>query len=197
MLGAIIGDIVGSRFEWDNIKSKEFEFFASDCKPTDDSVMTLAIAKAFLSCDEDYFDLANQAVVCMQELGHCYPNARYGGRFIQWLGLEDPKSCRSFGERFVQRFRPTRPKPYGSFGNGSAMRVSPCAYAAVTLDEALRLAEITAAVTHNHPEGIRGPKAVAGAIFLALHDAGKEQIKKFVEENYYPLNFTLDEIRPS
>lgn len=177
MLGAIIGDIVGSRFERHNIKSKKFDFFAPDCRPTDDSVMTLAIAKAFLSCDSGYSDLADQAVICMRELGRCYSNAGYGGRFIQWLNLEYPK-------------------PYGSFGNGSAMRVSPCAYAAATLDDALRLAEITAAVTHNHPEGIRGAKVVAGAVFLALHSADKKQIKKFIEENYYRLDFTLNKIRP-
>lgn len=194
MLGAIIGDIVGSRFERNNIKSKEFELFTSDCKPTDDSVMTLAVAKAFLSCNKDHSNLANQAVVCMQELGRRYPNAGYGGRFIQWLGLEHRKTL---GERFIQQFGLTRPKPYGSFGNGSAMRVSPCAYAAATLDEALRFAETTAAVTHNHPEGIRGAKAVAGAAFLALHNSDKEQIKEFVEENYYSLDFTLDEIRPA
>lgn len=194
MLGAIIGDIVGSRFERNNIKSKEFELFTSDCKPTDDSVMTLAVAKAFLSCNKDHSNLANQAVVCMQELGRRYPNAGYGGRFIQWLGLERRKTL---GERFIQQFGLTRPKPYGSFGNGSAMRVSPCAYAAATLDEALRFAETTAAVTHNHPEGIRGAKAVAGAAFLALHNSDKEQIKEFVEENYYSLDFTLDEIRPA
>lgn len=177
MLGAIIGDIVGSRFERNNVKSKEFALFTSNCRPTDDSIMTLAIAKALLSCDEDHSDLADQAIICMQELGRRYPNAGYGGRFIQWLGLEHPR-------------------PYGSFGNGSAMRVSPCVYAAATLDEALRLAEITAAVTHDHPEGIRGAKAAAGAIFLALHRTDRGQIKRFIEENYYQLDFTLDEIRP-
>lgn len=195
MLGAIIGDIAGSRFEWHNIKSKEFELFTLDCRPTDDSVMTLAVAKAFLSCNKDYSDLADQTVICMQELGHRYPNAGYGGRFIQWLGLECPKPRKNL--RFMQRFSPTRPKPYGSFGNGSTMRVSPCAYAAATLDEALHFAETTAAVTHNHPEGIRGAKAVAGAVFLALHSSDKKQIKKFIEENYYRLDYTLDEIRPA
>jgi len=178
VLGAIIGDIVGSRFERHNVKAKQFDFFASNCMPTDDSIMTLAIAKAFLSCNRDDSDLADQAIVCMQELGRRYPYAGYGGRFIQWLGS-------------------AHPAPYGSFGNGSAMRVSPCAYAAATLDEALRFAEITAAVTHNHPEGIRGAKAAAGAIFLALNDADKGEIKKFIEENYYLLDFTLDKIRPA
>lgn len=196
MLGAIIGDIVGSRFERHNIKSKKFDFFAPDCRPTDDSIMTLAISKALLSCDGDYSKLANQAVICMQKLGHYYPDAGYGGRFIQWLGLEHPRFRKNFGLRFVQQIGSRHPKPYGSFGNGSAMRVSPCAYAAATLDDALRLAETTAAVTHNHPEGIRGAKAVAGAAFLALHNSDKEQIKEFVEENYYRLDSTLNKIRP-
>lgn len=127
----------------------------------------------------------------MQELGRRYPNAGYGGRFIQWLGLEHPKPCKNL--RFMQRFSSTRPKPYGSFGNGSVMRVSPCAYAAATLDETLRFAEIAAAVTHNHPEGMRGAKAVAGAIFFALHSADKEQIKKFLKKT--TIDWTLLWIR--
>lgn len=178
MIGAIIGDIVGSRFEWHNLKSKDFELFTSACHPTDDSVMTLAVANAFLNCASNYSDLPGRTVECMAALGKHYPRAGYGSSFRTWINSEDHR-------------------PYNSFGNGSAMRVSPCAYAAVTLDEALQFAEITAAVTHNHPDGVCGAKAVAGAIFLALHGSGKEQIKAFVEENCYPLNFTLDEIRPA
>ena len=107
MLGAIIGDISGSRFEWDNHKSKEFDLLTWRCHPTDDSNMTLAIAQAILSCDGDWSSLSQHAVQCMRELGRKYPRG-YGGRFKQWLMSDDPK-------------------PYGSWGNGSAMRVSPCA----------------------------------------------------------------------
>lgn len=179
MLGAIIGDIVGSRFEWHNIKTKEFELFTRECRPTDDSVMTLAIAKAILSCNgEDFSGLGEKAVGCMQELGNHYPRAGYGGHFRKWLAQENPQ-------------------PYNSFGNGAAMRVSPCAYAAGTLDEALQLAKAVTEVTHNHPEGIKGAQATTAAIFLALHGGSIEEIRAHIHENYYPMNFTLDEIRPA
>ena len=177
ILGAVIGDIVGSRFEHHNDKSKKFELFTQDCKFTDDTVMTLAVAKAFLQCREDRSDLADQAIKSMQELGRKYPSAGYGDRFRQWLQAEHPQ-------------------PYCGNGNGSAMRVSPCAYVADTLEEALKFAEIITVVSHNHPDAIYGAKAAAGAVFLALHNADKAQIKKFVEENCYPMDFTLDEIRP-
>lgn len=179
MLGAIIGDIAGSRFEWQNIKSKEFELFTQGCGPTDDSVMTLAIAKAILSCNgRDFSGLGEKAVSCMQELGNRYPHAGYGGRFYGWLAQEDPQ-------------------PYYSYGNGSAMRVSPCAYAADTLEEALQLAKAVTEVTHNHPEGIKGAQAATAAIFLALHGSSIGEIRAHINENYYPMNFTLDEIRPA
>lgn len=177
MLGAIIGDIVGSRFERHNIKSKDFTLFTPDCKPTDDSVMTLAVAKAILSCDGDYSRLADQTVAYMQELGRRYPNAGYGGHFKQWL-------------------KDRHPQPYNSYGNGSAMRVSPCAYAGKTPDEVKELSKIVSCVTHNHPEGIKGAEAVAVAIFMARSGSTKEDIRDAVNENYYPMNFTLDEIRP-
>lgn len=177
MLGAIIGDIVGSRFEWDNHKSKDFKLFTRDCEPTDDSVMTLAVAKAILTCDGDYSKLADQAVMCMQELGRRYPDAGYGGHFRHWLRQEHPQ-------------------PYNSYGNGSAMRVSPCAYAAGTLDEATALATVVTDVSHNHPEGIKGAEATTAAIFLALHGSSIAEIRDHINKNYYPMNFTLDEVRP-
>lgn len=176
MLGAIIGDIVGSRFEWHNIKSKDFLLFTSGCFPTDDSIMTLAIAKALLSCRDDYSDLANQAIVCMQDLGRYYPHAGYGGRFSWWLRQEHPK-------------------PYGSYGNGAAMRVSPCAYAAETLDEVKALAKTVTEVTHNHPEGIKGAEATVTAVFMELHGHSVDEIRKEIQSNYYALDFTLDQIR--
>ena len=177
MLGAIIGDVVGSRFEWDNIKSKEFTFFESVCRPTDDSVMTLAVAKAILACDGDYSSLSDQVVQCMQELGRRYPRAGYGGNFRKWLRSPDPK-------------------PYHSFGNGSAMRVSPCAYAASTMEDAIALAKAVTEMTHNHPEGIKGAVATTAAIFMALHGSSKEEIRAVIERDYYKLDFTLDQIRP-
>lgn len=177
ILGAIVGDVAGSRFEWNNLKSKEFELFTRACRPTDDSIMTLAIAKAILSCaGTDFSGVGKEAIASMQELGNRYPNAGYGGHFRRWLSHPDPQ-------------------PYNSWGNGSAMRVSPCAYAADTLEEVLAIARAVTEVTHNHPEGIKGAEAATAAIFLALHGSSMEEIRTHIHENYYPMNFTLDEIR--
>ena len=178
MIGAIIGDIVGSRFEWHNIKTKEFELFHRRCRPTDDSVMTLAIAQAILSGTEDMEVLSRTAVRYMLKLGRRYPNAGYGGRFRRWLYAENPQ-------------------PYNSFGNGSAMRVSPCGFAAKTLDKAIAMADAVTCVTHDHPEGMKGAEATAAAIFLARSGKTKEEIREHIVQHYYPLGFTLDEIRPS
>lgn len=178
MLGAIIGDVVGSRFEWNNIKSKKFELLTNECRPTDDSVMTLAIAKSILSCDTtDFSQVAEKAVICMQELGRRYPYAGYGGSFRHWL-------------------RQAMPQPYGSYGNGAAMRVSPCAYAADSLKGAEALARAVTEVTHNHPEGIKGAQATAAAIFMALHGSSMAEIRDYINHNYYSMSFTLEEIRP-
>ena len=120
MLGAIIGDIVGSRFEWDNIKTKEFDFLTYKCSVTDDSIMSLAVAKAIVQCEGDYSALSKNAVKYMQEIGRPYPFCGYGGMFRQWMYSDDPK-------------------PYGSYGNGAAMRVSACGFAATYMDEAIEL----------------------------------------------------------
>ena len=178
MIGAIIGDIVGSRFEWHNIKTKEFDFFTSRCRPTDDSVMTLAVAQAILNSGGDLDALEREAVSCMQALGRRYPRAGYGGRFHRWLSMEHPQ-------------------PYNSYGNGSAMRVSPCGFAARSLDEAFAMADAVTAVTHNHPEGMKGAEATSAAIFLARSGKTKEEIRAHIEQNYYKIDFTLDEIRPT
>ena len=178
MIGAIIGDIVGSRFEWDNVKTKEFEFFDPDCFFTDDSVMTLAVAQAILKCGGDLDALEREAVACMRELGKHYPLAGYGGRFTMWLLSKNPK-------------------PYNSFGNGSAMRVSPCGFAAKTLEEAIAMADAATKVTHNHPEGMKGAEATAAAIFLARSGASMQEIRDYIEQNYYKIDFALDEIRPT
>lgn len=177
MLGAITGDIVGSRFEHNNRKSKDFPLLTDACQPTDDSIMTLAVAKALLTCRPDYSDLSLQAVACMQAFGRQYPHAGYGGFFQRWLAAENPV-------------------PYNSYGNGAAMRVSPCAYAAHTLEEAKALSKAVTEVTHDHPEGLKGAEAVTVAIYMALHGRSIAEIREHIHQNYYPMDFTLDEIRP-
>ncbi len=177
--GAVIGDIVGSEYEFNNIKVKEFPLLSDGCSYTDDTIMTVAVAKALLRITHgDKSELQDFFVEEMQRLGRMYPYPKggYGGNFSQWI-LSD------------------KPKPYNSFGNGSAMRVSPCAIYAVELEEALELAEISAAVTHNHPEGIKGAKATAAAIFMAKVGKSREEIKKYISDEFYPLDKTVDEIR--
>lgn len=176
MLGAIIGDIVGSRFEWHNIKTKDFILFYPKCRPTDDSVMTLAIAKAIMDCGDDYSDLGTKAVEAMQSIGRNYPRCGYGRKFISWIYSNDPK-------------------PYNSYGNGAAMRVSPCAYAARSLEEAIDLSRKVTEVTHNHPEGIKGAEAVAVAVYMAKTGSSIEEIREHITANYYPMDFSLDSIR--
>ncbi len=176
MLGAIIGDIVGSRFEWHNIKSKGFEFLTYKCSPTDDSIMTLALAQAILVSKPDYSDLSQNAVECMQRVGRNYPDCGYGGKFRRWMFSSNPQ-------------------PYNSFGNGAAMRVSPAGFAATSLEEAKVLARKVTEVTHNHPEGLKGAEATAVAIYMARTGSSILEIRDYIDQNYYPMNFTLDGIR--
>lgn len=190
MIGAIIGDVVGSRFEFNNHRSKEFELFTEDCFATDDSIMTLAVAKAImvamkerdlsnsLASPEFRILLSDLTVRYMQEIGQQYPGCGFGGRFNRWVfsGV---------------------PEPYNSFGNGAAMRVSPAGFIANSEEEAIALAEIVTAVTHNHPEGIKGAVATAIAIYLARKGATKIEIKERIEKEYYSLGFTIDDIRPT
>lgn len=180
MLGAISGDVIGSVYEVNNVKNKNFDFFVKGTRFTDDSVMTCAIANACVdylnTSDIDTF--RESCIRNMRCLGLSHINAGYGGTFIHWLVAKNPH-------------------PYNSFGNGSAMRVSPVAYVADNLKDAETLAEISASVTHNHPYGINGAKAVAGCIWLLLSGKNKDDIKNYVENNYYSLNFTLNEIRKS
>ena len=180
MLGALIGDIAGSRFEWHNIKTKDFELLTAmgRCRPTDDSIMSLAVAKAILDCNGDYSGLEQRAVSCMQKLGRKYPHAGYGGKFHKWIYADDPR-------------------PYNSLGNGAAMRVSPCGFAASTLDEAISLARAVTKVTHNHPEGMKAAEATSAAIFLARSGKSMLEIRDYIEANYYKIDFTLDSIRPT
>lgn len=178
MLGAIIGDIVGSRFEWNNIKSKEFDFLNYKCEFTDDSVMTLAVAKAILNSKEDYSDLGELCIKYMQEVGKLYPNCGYGGYFSKWVMSDDPK-------------------PYNSFGNGAAMRVSAVGFVAKSLEEAISLSKKVTEVTHNHPEGIKGAEATAVAIYMAKTGSNILEIRDYIDKHYYPMNFRLDDIRES
>ena len=181
VIGAIIGDIAGSVYEFDNYRGKDFVMFddydGGRCFATDDSIMTLAVAKALLDAGEDGEGLAELTAYNMRKVGRPYPHCGYGGRFYDWM-YDD-----SMG-------------PYNSFGNGSAMRVSPVAYFARSLTQAEEFAEQTAAVTHNHPEGIKGAKVTAGLVYLALNGLNKNALRAYAEESY-DLNFTLDEIRPT
>ena len=178
LYGAIIGDIVGSKYEFNNIKSKDFPLFSEGCSYTDDTIMTIAVANALQNSWNKKEEFISCLINEMTKLGREYPHPQggYGGRFAGWLQSDNPQ-------------------PYNSFGNGSAMRVSACAIYAVELNEALEFAELSAVVTHNHPEGIKGAKAVAAAIFLAKQKKSKKEIKKYIEENFYPLNETVEDIR--
>jgi type I restriction enzyme M protein len=188
MLGAIVGDIVGSRFEFNNHRSKDFDLFGEGCFATDDSIMTLAVAKAIMeatartpavSDDDREFHtlLSGLTVKYMRKIGRKYPNCGFGGRFSKWVFSDDPK-------------------PYNSFGNGAAMRVSPAGFAAKSERDAHRLAETVTAVTHNHEEGIKGAKATVTAIYMARRGAPMYEIREQIAREYYPIDFTIDSIRP-
>lgn len=188
ILGAICGDIAGSRYEFHNIKTmlSPDELIGAGCRFTDDTVLTCGVADALLQKmdglpdgwfrDEGYRQtMTEQFCQSIRRYGQTYPHAGYGGRFRRWLQEKDAR-------------------PYGSWGNGSAMRASFAGWAASSMEEALALGELSAAVTHDHPEGIKGAQVVAGSIFLLRQGAGKEELRQFVSW-YYPLDFTLDEIR--
>ena len=179
MIGAIVGDIVGSKYEWVYFKSKDFEFWDPDkCSFTDDSVMTIAVAMALADWKKNGGDLPTHVVRRIRELGRRYPHAGYGGRFDRWLFSADAR-------------------PYNSYGNGAAMRVSACGWAANSIEEAVALSDAVTAVTHNHPEGLKGAAATAACVYLARTGTPKDEIRRHVEENYYKIDFTIDEIRPT
>lgn len=176
MLGAIIGDIVGSRFEWNNIKTKDFELFTDKCGFTDDSVMTIAVADALMRAEGNIDILPTYAVESMQRIGRPYPHCGYGGSFYHWIYSDAPK-------------------PYNSYGNGAAMRVSACGFLAKNLEEAKAFSNAVTAVSHNHPEGLKGAEATTAAIFLARSGKTISEIKQYIQNEYYPIDFTLEEIR--
>ena len=171
MVGAVIGDIIGSRLEKNNIKNKDFELFTKQSRYTDDTVLTIAIADCLLN-SKDY-------AKTVKKYGRNYPFAGYGGTFKKWL---------------VGIIR----GPYNSWGNGSAMRVSPIGFAFNDEEKILEEAKKSAEITHNHEEGIKGAQAIAISIFLARKGKSKKEIKKYIEERFgYDLNRTIDEIRPN
>lgn len=175
MIGAIVGDVAGSRFEWRNIKKKSFTLLDSHCFKTDDTLMTVAVAKAILE-NKDRSVLGKDCIYWMQKIGRPHPDRGWGSRFKEWLYTDDPQ-------------------PYNSYGNGAAMRVSAVAWAAQTLDECMSMSKAVTEISHNHPEGIKGAEAIAVATFMALHGSTKDEIKAKMQE-YYNLDFTLDAIRP-
>ncbi len=176
VMGAIVGDIVGSKYEFNNHRSKDFELFSDGCFATDDSIMTIAVMRALMDADGDDGKLSAATVSAMREIGQMYPGCGFGGRFFDWM------------------FSPN-PKPYGSYGNGAAMRVSPVAYVSSSLEEVKRKSRLVTEVTHGHPEGIKGAEATAAAAWMALFGADKSEIIDVIERDYYPLDFTIDEIR--
>jgi len=173
ILGAIVGDIIGSIYEFDNIKTKDFLLFSGRNEFTDDSIMTIATMQALMDGGK-----ASDFIANYQQLGNKYPSS-YGLRFGDWLVSKNPQ-------------------PYNSWGNGSAMRVSPVAWFYDNLEEVEKVAKLSASVTHNHPEGIKGAQATAAAVFMARTGKSKLQIKSYLENQYYyTLDFTLDDIRPT
>ena len=182
MYGAILGDIIGSPYEFDQgYKTKDFPLFSRNSKFTDDSVMTLAVADAFLSLppEASEVEIRRFLVRSMQTYGQAFPHAGYGGMFRRWLKAPNPQ-------------------PYGSYGNGSAMRVSSAAWLFDDLQTVRHMARLSAEVTHNHPEGIKGAEATASAIYLARTGSTKAEIKSYIEANFhYDLSRSCDEIRPT
>ena len=181
MYGAILGDIIGSPYEFDRgNKTKDFPLFCRRSYYTDDSIMTVAVAEGLMDAGKDASPqkMARCVTSSMLKWGRKYPNAGYGLRFIRWLASSNPK-------------------PYGSYGNGSAMRVSAAGWLYDTLERTREAAVATSVPTHDHPEGIKGAESVASAIFLARNGSSKDEIRSYIVENFgYDLSRTCDEIRP-
>ena len=180
MLGAILGDMIGSPYEFtqNNIKTTDFPLFSEKSHFTDDTVMTLAVAEGLMNGENDEDAVKAELIAAMRKYGKMYPWAGYGQKFFLWLGSK-------------------KPEPYGSYGNGSAMRVSSVAWLFDDLATVERFARISAEVTHNHPEGIKGAQATAAAIFMARQGETKEAVQNYIETHYgYDLSRTPEMIRP-
>ncbi|HHW94178.1 MAG TPA: ADP-ribosylglycohydrolase family protein [Clostridiaceae bacterium] len=183
MFGAIIGDIIGSPYERpaNNIRTKDFPLFSERSRFTDDTVMTLAVADAFfeIGYSTEELSIRETLIRSMQKFGRRHPNTGYGKHFMKWLTSPWPQ-------------------PYGSYGNGSAMRVSSVGWLFHDLAKVRQMARLSADVSHNHPEGIKGAEAVASAIFLARTGSSKEEIREYIEVRFkYDLSRTIDDIRPT
>lgn len=182
MLGAIIGDIAGSRFEFRNIHTKNFELFGEGCHPTDDTIMTIAVADAVYHWRKDgsgeYKKLSEYAEKAMRSWGLRYPDAGYGANFSEWLNNPGMKA-------------------YNSAGNGAAMRISPVGDAAETIDECIAMSRAVTEITHNHPDGIKGAEATALQIFLARHGKNIEYLRQYEEAHYYPIDHDFDALYES
>ncbi len=177
MLGAIFGDIVGSKYEFNNIKTTEFELLDSDMSYTDDTILTVAVADWLLQKTLSKMSLIR--IIKSYVAHYPHPKGGYGGRFSQWATSNETQA-------------------YGSWGNGAAMRVSAVGWAFDTLEETEDIAALTAEITHNHPEGVKGAQAVAAAIFWARNGKSKQEIKCYIERHYgYDLSATCNEIRPT
>lgn len=173
MFGALVGDIIGSHFEFNNTKSKDFPFFNDDTRFTDDSVLTLAISKYFLKFPKEINK--NELIKIIKETAQKYINAGYGPSFLRWINSNSSL-------------------PYNSYGNGAAMRVSPVAYVSNSLEETIKLSDFVTSITHNHEEGLKGARCIATSIYLLLHGATKSEVKEYVEKNYYQLNFDYQDL---
>lgn len=196
MLGAITGDVIGSHYEFDNTKDYEFPLFCKDSNYTDDSIMTLAVAHWLMNDKELSYQGLEDAMLLFGQQFKC-PKGGYGGGF--WTWLFSPEVLYDYDDKYGKApyESATGRHPYGSYGNGSAMRVSAIGWFFDTLKETERVAAISAAITHNHPEGIKGAQATAAAVFLARTGKTKEEIRDYVEKNYgYDLHKTYDYWHP-
>ena len=173
MFGALVGDIIGSAFEFNNVKSKEFSFFNKTTRFTDDSVLTLAISNYFLKFNKSLN--RDELIKIFKETSLKYINAGYGPSFLKWLKSDSSSA-------------------YNSYGNGAAMRISPVAYISRNLNEVIKLSDFITSITHNHEEGIKGARSIAASIFLLLHGASKSEIKNYIESSYYSLDFDYREL---
>ncbi len=192
MLGAIIGDTVGSVYEFHNIKTTDFPLFERRCNYTDDSIMTMAVADWLLTDPQHGMDTLEASFLAFAKKYPC-PMGGYGGGFQRWLF--HPEQLASYDENGNHAL--SQRHPYNSFGNGAAMRCSANGWMFDTLEETERVAGLSAAITHNHPEGIKGAQATTAAIFMARNGKSKEEIKAYITTRFgYDLDRTCDDIRP-